>query len=312
MMTLAEYSTFVTNKLGQFDALSVSLCKEFAKARYKMIWDAYLWRDTQALITGLAADTTGVMLFPAGVERIIAIRASRTHILTQADSPMLMQLDPTVFERTGEPVAFEDFTDTADGNKLKLRLYPVPQASIEITLAGKRALIPLVNNDDRPIIRNVDNALIAFVQGDMLQRARQYGKAKEAFAEAGALLQSIQNLETQQSARVQRVIPEVEPDAYESYWDDQKSFMLGGGSGQPYNPTVTVPLANEQTELTENLAAAVIPYGFDIWQVYNLVDSNPLAIIPVLTGQTIAHFTVQFAPLPDSGNYVFRYRKATV
>jgi hypothetical protein len=311
MMTLAEYSTFVTNKLGQFDTLSSSLCKEFTKARYKMIWDAYLWRDTQVLITGLAADTTGVMLFPNGVERIIAIRASRTHILTQADSPMLMQLDPTVFERTGEPVAFEDFTDTADGNKLKLRLYPIPQASIEITLSGKRALIPLVNDSDRPIIRNIDNALIAFVQGDMLQRARQYGKADKVFAEAGALLQSIQNLENQQSARVQRVIPDIEPDAYDDSCDYSKGFMMGGGTTVSYNAILTEALANGQDGITIPLLAGVIPYAFDIWQVYNLVDSSPLAVIPVLTGQTPTDFTVQFAPVPDSGNYVFRYRKAT-
>ncbi len=62
--------------------------------------------------------------------------------------------------------------------------------------------------------------------------------------------------------------------------------------------SLTVAFVNDK--LTPN-------YIFDEWEVENLTDSNPLAIIPVRTSRSTTGFTVEFAPTPDSNNYRFRW-----
>ena len=68
-------------------------------------------------------------------------------------------------------------------------------------------------------------------------------------------------------------------------------------------------LAVGQGSLTITFAIPKIglSYIFDEWAVENTVDTNPLAIVPIRTARSTTGFTVQFAPVPDTANYKFRW-----
>jgi hypothetical protein len=74
-------------------------------------------------------------------------------------------------------------------------------------VVGKKRLRPLRNDYDEPQIRGIDNALIAFAEGDMLERSRQFGKAQIKFSEASSLLEIVRDLERGQSSAVSVLQP---------------------------------------------------------------------------------------------------------
>jgi hypothetical protein len=182
-----------------------------------MIFDGRNWRDSLKNFAINLTDTANGLLafstFPVACDRIVAIRCNGDHILFPIDSPLAMQLDPTVFERSDMPLAYEDFSDEA-GLRF-LRFLPKPKTNpTPLLIVGKRTLVNLVNDGDTPIIRNIDNALIAFVTSDMLERQRQYGKAQAKVQEAASLLQELVKLEEQDAGNIKRIIPVVEPDPF--------------------------------------------------------------------------------------------------
>jgi hypothetical protein len=206
-MTYDTYVSLVTNKVHQTDSNSVLRCKEFVQARYQMIYDFANWKDALDLLTGLSADTTGIMTYPANIDRIIAIRSTKTHLILPTDSALAMSVDPSIFERTGDPIGWEDFVDTADSNKHKIRLFPTPTATTDIIMQVKRAFVQLSAGTDVPILRNIDNALMAYVTGDMYERQMRIGQAQAKFQEAAAFLDLMRRQETEHAAHIARVVP---------------------------------------------------------------------------------------------------------
>ncbi len=209
-MTLADYSTYICSRLNQSDAITVGLCKQFVQRRYQMIWDARNWRDALKNVAASLTDTVnGLLAFPAGIDRIVAIRGNGNHILVPIDSPQAMQLSPTVFEQMDDPMAYEEFTD--DSKARMIRFLPIPKITTPLLIVGKRLLVNLENDTDVPLLRGIDNAIISFATADMLERQRQYGKAQAKVQEASAMLQEMIDVETKQSGNMPRVIPAVDP-----------------------------------------------------------------------------------------------------
>lgn len=205
-MTLSEMATFVCTRLNQSDATSVGLCKDFLKRRYEMVWAHRNWLDSLINVTASLTDTsTGILDLPATVGRIIAIRAGGDHILVPVDSPQVMQMDPTVFERSGTPIAFEEYTD---GDTRKIRFFPIPSEVTALLINGKRPLVQLADATSS-ILRDSDNTIIAYATADMLERQRQYGKAQVKVTEANALLSQMVENDTGMTAHMPRVIPDV-------------------------------------------------------------------------------------------------------
>ena len=60
---------------------------------------------------------------------------------------------------------------------------------------------------DTPALNGVDNALLAFAEGDMLERARQYSKAQIKYQEAASQVQIMKDLENGQRQSISRIIP---------------------------------------------------------------------------------------------------------
>lgn len=99
-------------------------------------------------------------------------------------------------------------TETIATRFVRVRFVEKPEDETDVKLLVKRLHAPLTYDYDESQLKNSSNVLMAFAQGDMLQRARQYGKAKDSYMEAQALLEQLKNIEVVQQAGSMRLIPE--------------------------------------------------------------------------------------------------------
>jgi hypothetical protein len=106
----------------------------------------------------------------------------------------------------------------------RFRLLETPSTAGAVLLLGKRKANLLTEDQDAPLLQNVDNALIAFATSDMLERMRQYSKAKLKVEEAAAQMKILFDLERGQQASHVQIIPMEEPDP----------TSCGGFSGKGY------------------------------------------------------------------------------
>lgn len=92
---------------------------------------------------------------------------------------------------------------------------------------AKRCFLDLLDDSATPTLRNSENALIAFAIGDLLERQRQYAKAQLKLQEGEAQLQLLLDLEKNQSANEQRIIPA----EIHGAWGDASPVFAAGGKG---------------------------------------------------------------------------------
>lgn len=92
---------------------------------------------------------------------------------------------------------------------LRIRLSPKPVVDTEFKALVKLKPQALTADADAPQLRGIENALLALVQGDMLERQRRYGQAQAKFAEGMALLDQLKRTEVMQEANLTRILPEV-------------------------------------------------------------------------------------------------------
>jgi len=94
----------------------------------------------------------------------------------------------------------------------RVKLYRRPEydstAPIQLVILGKQKIRPLVSDTDAPMISGIDNALIKYGTADMLKRQRQYGKAQLETGEGDRLLAVARDTETNQTARIMRIVPD--------------------------------------------------------------------------------------------------------
>lgn len=93
-----------------------------------------------------------------------------------------------------------------------IRLINPPQDQMTLGVLAKRKLVQMRLDTDTPMIRGIENALLAFAQADMLERSRQYAKATAKVSEGSALLQSAKDVEVRQAAHEATIVPEVSPE----------------------------------------------------------------------------------------------------
>lgn len=199
MMTLSQMATFITNKVGQFDANSIALCKTFVNMRYQMVYDSESWIDsldkaTVSVSGGLSA------LDSYGMNRVVSVLYGGLSgvppvTLEPIDLNTLLQTDPTLLTSTGVPRYYQ--LQKVAG-VTTLREFPSPAANHTLFVVYKRNLIPLADGDIS-VIRNSDTCLISYAMGDMLERQRQYAKAQAKFQEANSQLTALQALEKTRS-----------------------------------------------------------------------------------------------------------------
>ena len=108
---------------------------------------------------------------------------------------------------TSETFATISSTDTQVQPKLHIRVLPKPREEVSYKVLIKKKPLELSNDYDEPELRGVDNALIAYAQGDMLERERQYAKAAEKFQEGNAMLAQLKQVNAHQEASHIRYVP---------------------------------------------------------------------------------------------------------
>jgi hypothetical protein len=114
-MNLAALAAYVCGKVRANDPNSIALCKGFLSARYQMIWDNDLWRDSLVILTATldptnaannnGLDAIGVWLLPAIAEKVIAVRDhSRGYTVTSPEEYFQNDLDD--FQVSGTALSF--------------------------------------------------------------------------------------------------------------------------------------------------------------------------------------------------------------
>lgn len=228
-MTLSELASFITTKLSDTDSSSVAVCKSFINRRAQMIWDSALWTETLGIAsTSVAASATEVVLsdvpsitfFNSGstpttyIDFPVACRFTETG---QTDGVELLGYDWMSFfqidvnawnsdtSRLATPRNFVNLPKNSSGYA-RLKPIPVPLIAGTLYTLGKLKFVTLGDSDSFPL-RGADNALLAFAEADMLERARQYGKAQAKQQEAAAHLSIMRDIEKGQQQSVSRIAP---------------------------------------------------------------------------------------------------------
>lgn len=96
---------------------------------------------------------------------------------------------------------------TAAYRRCRVALTPKPDANMDLVFMVKSDAPDLYDGDELALSGS-DQCIVAFATADMLQRQRQYGKAKAVQQEALTLLVQLKQQETMQMAHRSRIIPD--------------------------------------------------------------------------------------------------------
>jgi hypothetical protein len=149
--------------------------------------------DGETITQDIAIDTSGTYINPA-----VILSVSKPATTGRVD-----------FTLDGDYVLRLLATDTAHVQHVRIRLTPKPTVSTELKALVKLKAQALDDDGDVPQLRGIENTLLAFAQGDMLERQRRYGQAQAKFAEGAALLDQLKRTEVMQEAQLTRIQPEV-------------------------------------------------------------------------------------------------------
>jgi hypothetical protein len=227
MATLIEMATIVCTELGLYDDTSLGLAKTYLSKAYINVWNKFPWSDANGYASTQVLAGVSVIDYPAGMDRIITLRAASgasgvppppvpdepddplapppvpldSRFLDPVDSTFLIESEPTIFEDRGYVKYYEDIGTAA---ARQIRLYPIPTWGTTLFFYGKMACPGFSADTDTSIIRNIDIVLIAYGTAGMLRRQRQYGKADLEYKRALELEQVAWNLEQQQANQPRR------------------------------------------------------------------------------------------------------------
>jgi hypothetical protein len=114
-MNLAQLASYVCSKVRATDANSIALCKSYLSARFQMIWDSELWRDSLVFVTttldpanannNFGLDSQGIWLLPPIADKVVAVRDhNRAYSVVSAEEYFQTDLDE--FGVQGTAVSF--------------------------------------------------------------------------------------------------------------------------------------------------------------------------------------------------------------
>lgn len=205
-MTLLEIAQFAARTVRMPDDVTLATAKQFAALRWAMIWDSRVW--AQAVLPtaqAVPAGTQELVLDEALADRVLAVRWN-----TETDLPGLSwdtayRGDPAGWDAPGSPIGYVERPKTA--GHATIRFLRAPSEAGTVLVLAKRTCPPLVADSDSPTIPGTDQALIAYVTGDLLSHMGQTGRAQVYWQEGTAHQQAMQAAEAEQSQTVRRLIP---------------------------------------------------------------------------------------------------------
>lgn len=245
-MTPSQIAQAACDKLSFTDSATLELAKKFVVRRYSMIWDSCLWNDTLGVISQVVTAGQEIVNLSEYVSSTyssyngansyldipVAVRFTTTGDsdgieVPSAEWQSFFQLDPNVWNnvdsRKSTPGNFVNFTRLmndgvttyGDSGVPRIKLVPTPiQDGTLFVLGKKQSPIRQLGETATVLanqafeIRGVENALMAFTEGDLLEFSRQYGKAQAKFAEAAAHVGTMKDMERGQQQQISRIIPD--------------------------------------------------------------------------------------------------------
>lgn len=235
-MTLTELAAFVTTKQFATETADVTACKSFINRRYQMIYEGYLWTESLGVTSSaVSASATEVVLSDAPtityyhsssvpttyIDFPVAVRFTETGSTEGAELlgynwMSFFQLDVNMWNtdagRLTTPTNFINLPKNGSGYA-RLRPVPTPLTAGTLYTLGKLKWVTL-GDSDTPCLRGIDNALLAFAEGDMLERGRQYAKAQAKYQEAAAQVSLMRDIEKGQQQSIATITP-MEEGVYE-------------------------------------------------------------------------------------------------
>ena len=223
-MKKAAIAPFVANKMQKSDSATLDIIKNFVDRRYEMIWDTTLWRQTLATTTYTVAVDTEDLTLNSTVDFPVSARWNDLEIIPM-DYQAVFQIDPTLFNDSGSVTNFIVLPRDSSGNS-RIKLLRKPNEEKSLLVLGKQKItadgntwttssststdvLPQMADTGEPVINGIENALLAFVEGDTLEHMRQYGKAQIKFQEASGQLTVARDLDNHQAARVSSIVPHI-------------------------------------------------------------------------------------------------------
>jgi len=233
-MTLSELADQITTKLSDTDAASVATCKKFLNNRYRMLFESALWTNSMGTVsTAVTAedevitlsDNPTVFYYPTSstvsatapkLDFIVAIRFTETGKddgleLVGASWMQFFQLDPNQWNDTSQrraiPTNFVPLPPDGSGN-CRIKPIPTPKTAGTLFALGKLKFVAM-GDSDSPVVLGAENALLAYAEADMLERAMQYQKAQVKFGEAANMLQICRDLDNVQQDKITTIVPMV-------------------------------------------------------------------------------------------------------
>ena len=233
-MTLSELADQITTKLSDTDAESVTTCKKFLNNRYRMLFESSLWTNSMGTVsTAVTAsdevitlsDEPTVFYYPTSstvaatapkLDFVVAIRFTETgkddgFEVVGASWMQFFQLDPNQWndtsQRRANPTNFVPLPPDASGY-CRIKPIPTPKNAGTLFALGKLKFVEM-GDSDSPVILGAENVLLAYGEGDMLERVMQYQKAQLKYTEATTLLQICRDLDNVQQDKMNTIVPMV-------------------------------------------------------------------------------------------------------
>lgn len=205
-MTLTEIASFICSKHGKTDNTSISLCKDYIKNWYKFIWEKHTWNDSKTDVSDTFSASTANFTVDSTVDIVVEVIYDGTK-LEEISLEKLYEISPEWTTATGTPAYY--FNRPKSGGDCVIRLNTLPTEDKAIVIIGKLVFTQLTGDSDSPLLRGIDNTLIALAESTFLQRMQQFGSAQIALNEGMAMLNKMIEIETNQQTKHQRIQPKI-------------------------------------------------------------------------------------------------------
>ena len=102
-MNISDLADLICDTVNKNDATHIALCKKFINQRYKMMVENDFWKDL--LITYAITTSDRIIIFPAKVEEVAAVKYDNTHIQPTSLFTQIV-VDPDSFDNTSSALRF--------------------------------------------------------------------------------------------------------------------------------------------------------------------------------------------------------------
>lgn len=215
-MTLQQITDFVCTKHGKSDSVTQGFVKDSARRMYEFVWQYAPWQDTLTYSTYAVTAGNRTVTLGSTVEVPMAVAYGDEEVQA-VDLNWIFRTEPDLLDsdRYGTPIYYVRRPRSSAG-VVAIDLYPYIQSGVttetlkvleKLKVKSLNTSGNLVADSDEPAISGIDNVLISLVEGEFLQRERQYSKAATLKNEAVAELSNMASLEVNQGGATRRIVP---------------------------------------------------------------------------------------------------------